>query len=86
MESAPGYAVKRAFYSATIAEFLQHSPEHIIGSLTAHSVTVEQTQTSAWLTQIQVLKRALTELEDGTSIYFEYVIPRLGKRMIACCS
>ena len=40
---------------------------------------MEETQKRAWITQISILKEALKEFEG--SIFFEYSIPRMGKRV-----
>ena len=70
----------RAYYSASISDFLQTSPNEILGVLTrAHGRTIEQTQLNAWLEQINILKGVL--LNRSGRIYFEYAIPRMGKRI-----
>lgn len=72
--------MKRAYYSGSIADFLAHSSDAILGQLTRESdFAVEQSQRNAWLAQIGDLKRTLTAYEG--SIYFEYAIPRMGRRV-----
>ncbi len=72
--------MKRAYYSSTIAELLTGDPDTILGQLTRESeFAVEQTQRDAWLAQIECLKLVLAG-HDGW-IYFEYAIPRMGKRV-----
>jgi Uncharacterized conserved protein (DUF2075) len=72
--------MRRAYYSSSISDFLATSPNEILGELTrAHSRTIEQTQLNAWLEQINILKRIL--LNRSGRIYFEYAIPRMGKRI-----
>lgn len=72
--------MKRAYYSSSIADFLASDADTILGQLTRQSeFAVEQTQREAWLTQIAGLKRILTQ--HSGSIYFEYAIPRMGKRV-----
>lgn len=72
--------MRRAYYSSPIADFLSTDPNAIIGELTrAHGRTLEQTQLNAWLEQINILKRVLTN--RSVRIYFEYAIPRMGKRI-----
>lgn len=74
--------VTRAWYGATIAEFLQVQPETVVGQLTTHSeFAVLPTQTEAWLAQIRLLKEHLTGLSG--SIFFEFNIPRMGRRVDA---
>jgi hypothetical protein len=81
MESSSTYRVQRAHYSADIAEFLEHSPDLILGRLTSQSIHVERPQTNAWLRQIEILKQAASTLHDDGRIFLEYVVPRLGKRI-----
>jgi hypothetical protein len=72
----------RAWYGATISEFLQSRPEAVVGTLTTHSeFAVLPTQTDAWLAQIQLLKEHLAGLTG--SIFFEFNIPRMGRRVDA---
>lgn len=77
--------MKRAYYSDSIASFLQETPEEILGQLvqgaSADGAYIETTQTDAWLKQIAILKKAIGPYRDGGSLYFEYSIPRLGKRI-----
>ena len=72
--------MKRAYYSRNIPDFLTDDPDTILGQLARQSeFAVEQSQRDAWLAQIEGLKQALVG-QPGT-IYFEYAIPRMGKRV-----
>ena len=72
--------MNRAYYSATIEDFLNTSPEEIIGKITLkNEFSLEQTQKDAWLAEIIILREVLS-LYKG-SIYFEYSIPRMGQRI-----
>ncbi len=72
--------MRRAYYSSSITDFVQKNSNEIIGELTrAHARTLEQTQLNAWLEQISILKSVL--LNRQGRIYFEYAIPRMGKRI-----
>ena len=71
---------KRAYYSSSIIEFISSSSDSIIGSLSQKSqFSIEQTQLYAWKHQIAMLKTVLS-IYDG-SIFFEYSIPRMGRRI-----
>src|ERR1044072_2313378 len=71
----------RAYYSATVDEFIGHAPKHILGALAEHhQFTLEGAQRDAWLAQIDILKRHAAAVGDG-HILFEYSIPRIGKRV-----
>jgi hypothetical protein len=71
--------MKRYYYSASIADFLSESSESILGKLaTANQFPLEITQRTAWLDQISILRASLNRVQ-GT-IYFEFSIPRMGRR------
>jgi len=71
--------IKGAYYSDTIANFLRTTSAEIIGKLTLCSYSVEQSQTHAWREEIRILHKALGSYEG--KIYFEYSIPRIGRRI-----
>jgi hypothetical protein len=55
-----------------------------LGSLAENnSFSLETTQRDAWLEEIQILKRVLRPYRDRGRVYFEYSIPRLGRRIDA---
>jgi hypothetical protein len=77
--------MNRAYYSDTIARFLDKSQDEILGQLarsaSAGGARLESTQTDAWSEEIKILKAALAPHRHAGSVYFEYSIPRLGKRI-----
>lgn len=74
--------MSRAYYSESIVRFLASDPDQILGSLIRESsFSVEVTQRDAWLGQISVLKATLAGSPWSGHIYFEYSVPRLGKRI-----
>jgi DUF2075 family protein len=74
----------RAYYSATVANFLSTSRDAIIGHITQrHSQNVEHLQTNAWASQIDLLQSILQPVvaRFGVGhILFEVLIPRMGRR------
>ena len=69
-----------AYYEADVATFCHTSESEVLGELTAmHSFALENQQRYAWQHQITILKTALVSLATGR-IYFEFAIPRVGKR------
>ena len=72
----------RAYYSATISEFLRQSDHEILGIIHANDISAETTiqQSNTWDSEITILKDQLRALSDG-HIIFEYTIPRMGKRV-----
>lgn len=72
--------MKRSYYQNTINNFLREDSNSIFGQLAQnHQHDLEELQKNAWLKQIQILKSGLTDLEG--KIYFEFSIPRMGKRV-----
>ncbi len=71
--------MKRYYYGSTISQFYKNSDTSIIGILAlAHNHEIDELQKNAWLAQIHILKDQLNGLEG--QIYFEFSIPRMGKR------
>ena len=77
--------IKRYFYGNSIEGFLSMSETEIVGNLTAgHTsqyLTLQSTQADAWHEQISLLKDILKQYIGRGHIYFEYTIPRMGKRI-----
>jgi hypothetical protein len=72
--------MSRAYYSDSITIFRNKSSDEILGQLARVSeFSVLQTQQQAWLYQINLLKTVLKSY-DG-AIYFEFDIPRMGRRI-----
>ena len=72
--------MRREYYSDTIADFLKSAPNEILGKLVqSNDFALEQTQRDAWITEIHILQKTLQPYKG--SIYFEYSIPRMGKRI-----
>jgi len=75
-------ALPRSYYHASLDQFLSTSDHSILGALTAHSeFAVELPQRHAWLFQIGLLRATLVGLASKGSIFFEFVLPRLGRRL-----
>src|SRR5205085_6115197 len=55
----------------------------LVKSASTAGASIESTQTDAWLEEIGILKTALGAYGDSGTLYFEYSIPRLGKRIDA---
>ena len=70
----------RYYYDNTIEGFLEQLPETILGAIVCNTeYDVTDTQRNAWLSQIDILKAVLSGYEG--QVYFEYNIPRMGKRI-----
>jgi hypothetical protein len=74
--------MQRYYYSDSIAAFLGKNEDTILGTLlTANEFPLEMTQRDAWLAEIQILKSVLAPYEGAGQVYFEFSIPRLGRRI-----
>jgi hypothetical protein len=70
----------RAWYGASIDEFLKTHPDTIIGRLATNSdFSLLTTQTDAWLAEIRFLQDRLVGLMG--SLFLEFNIPRMGRRI-----
>lgn len=75
-------ASSRAWYGASITEFLQTQPDTIIGQLVrASDFDLLSTEVDAWLAEIGILQAQLDGLTG--SLYLEFTIPRMGRRIDA---
>jgi hypothetical protein len=74
--------LKRYFYSDPVTTFLSKPQDAILGELASrNSFNLEITQRNAWQQEIIILKRVLSELRLSGQLFFEYSIPRLGRRI-----
>jgi hypothetical protein len=73
--------MKRALYSASITDFLAASPEEVLGTIVENGPlsSLGHTQRRACVEEIQIMKTVLSQYKGR--IYFEYAIPRMGKRI-----
>ena len=70
----------QAYYQAQLEQFWDTNEDEILGTLTSlHVQALEHLQTMAWQNQITYLKQQLERHWKG-KIYFEFKIPRMGKR------
>lgn len=72
--------MKREYYSSSIKNFITTNSVEILGALTENNeFDLTQNQRDAWVQEISILQNILTKYVG--SIYFEYSIPRMGKRI-----
>jgi hypothetical protein len=72
--------MNRAYYSASISDFLRSTPTEILGTISKNNpFSQDPSQRDAWLIQIDVLHKTLKPYQG--SIYFEFSIPRMGQRI-----
>ena len=72
----------RSFYSSTFEEFLKKNKDEIIGIIaTNNGFDLNDLQKNTWLYEINLLQNTLLDFPKDSKIIFEYVIPRIGKRI-----
>jgi len=76
--------MSRAYYQSSLSNFLTSTENEIIGSITQQqSQDLVRLQTNAWSSQIEILQEQLTPFvstNNESHIFFEYSIPRMGRR------
>jgi hypothetical protein len=76
--------MRRWQYADTVNAFLAKSPDAIMGEMAnASGYSIEPTQRRAWQTQIEHLQATLQLLGSSGKVYFEFDVPRMGKRIDA---
>ena len=74
-------AAKRYYYSDNISMFLTRSVNEIVGELTlASQHDINEETSNSWVEEIESLRNILEPYKDRGSVYFEYNIPRMGRR------
>lgn len=72
---------KRYYYSDSISDFLVRTANEIAGSLaTSYTSDINKETSNSWLQEIETLQSSLKPYNGRGSIYFEYNIPRMGRR------
>ena len=72
--------MNRAYYSAPISSFLDDNPLTILGKLVdQYEFELVDQQKIAWKAQIDLLKQTLVNISGY--VFFEFSIPRMGKRV-----
>lgn len=73
--------MQRAYYKNSISNFVSEEINSILGSLSYNHTnrSLDELQRNAWISQIEILKEELLGVKGY--IYFEFAIPRMGKRV-----
>ena len=73
--------MNRSYYSNSIEEFIKEDVNSIYGKISGNydlnKLTIQQS--NAWKKQIEILKQSIYSFSG--KIYFEFTIPRMGKRV-----
>ena len=72
----------RSYYSASLQDFLSTDSSAVLGDIVKNIQTAQlnDLQKCSWEEEITILKDQLNSFQDGF-IIFEYIIPRMGKRV-----
>jgi len=74
--------MKPYYYSASISQFLETTDNEILGILVSQNeFNLETTSREAWKGEIDILKTELIAFKGKGQIYFEFSIPRMGRRI-----
>lgn len=74
-------AALRFYYSDTISNFLTRKTEEVIGILTlASQHNINDDTSNSWVEEIEILRNVLAPYKERGSVFFEYNIPRMGRR------
>jgi len=80
--TAEGALASRAWYDASIVDFLGTASDAIVGRLARNSAfALLPTQKNAWIAQVEILQAELRGLSGA--LFLEFVIPRMGRRIDA---
>ncbi|MDM8251012.1 DUF2075 domain-containing protein [Phocaeicola barnesiae] len=75
-------AIERFYYSDKIEAFCTKEPATILGELAGKAAhNINRKTTNSWNEEIEVVKNAVAGYAGRGSVFFEYNIPRMGKRV-----
>lgn len=75
-------AIERFYYSDKIEAFCTKEPATILGELAGKAAhDINRKTTNSWNEGIEVVKNAVAGYAGRGSVFFEYNIPRMGKRV-----
>ena len=71
----------RCYYQSNIKKFCYKELSSVIGDLTQNNpFALTELQKNAWIEQTKLLQQNLVQFPNA-HIFFEYLIPRMGKRV-----
>lgn len=71
----------RYYYKDTISDFIAKDDMEIVGKLTiAYVHDINEETKKSWVSEIDTMKTVLRPYAERGSVYFEYNIPRMGRR------
>lgn len=74
--------ILRSYYSEEIKSFLEDSSEIVLGRMLKKShFPVDIPTKNSWIEQVEILQNQLIKIDGIGKLFFEFSIPRLGKRI-----
>nr|WP_060986693.1 DUF2075 domain-containing protein [uncultured Acidovorax sp.] len=69
-------------FQQPVSSFLSTSPDAVLGEVARNSgFAIELGQRDAWVKQIKVLREQLMPWDSQGHLFFEFVVPRMGRRI-----
>ena len=79
--------LKRYFYETSIADFIDTDVDKVLGEISSEFqksyASLQALQTDAWAVEVAFLQKVLRPYANRGDIFFEYAIPRMGRRVDA---
>jgi hypothetical protein len=74
--------ILKSYYSEDISSFLQDSAEVVLGRMSMNvSFDLDIATKNSWVQEVDILKDQLKGIVTQGKLFFEFSIPRLGKRI-----
>lgn len=74
--------ILRSYYSEDVSSFLNDPVEIVLGRMTKNTIFALDIATrNSWIHEVDVLQKQLTGVVSNGKLFFEFSIPRLGKRI-----
>ena len=75
-------SIEHAYYSSSIGAFLKTPLDAVLGEVARNSgFSIELGQRDAWVHQVEILQSQLASWGDQGHLFFEFVVPRMGRRI-----
>lgn len=73
---------RRYYARATVADLLVSDSSRLFSQLFQYAdFDIELPQRDAWIGQLEILKSSLVSIDPGAHLFFEFNVPRVGKRI-----
>lgn len=74
--------ILKSYYSEDVSSFLQDSAEAVLGRMSKNTnFDLDIATRNSWIQEVEILKDQLNGVVTQGKLFFEFSIPRLGKRI-----